>query len=92
MSGGSSETELKELIVTPIGSPSELNAVTMVTPVAKLPSALRKSRQHKPLVKRERPLSHVAQGRLAAAIDGAVLSAEVVVGVIGQSGREKWAC
>ena len=45
ISGGSSETELNELIVTPIGLPSAAHAVTTVTPVAKQPSALRKSRQ-----------------------------------------------
>src|SRR5258708_15049193 len=43
-SGGFSETEAKELQVTPYGFPSAAIAVTMVTPVANVPSALRKSR------------------------------------------------
>src|SRR5690349_24670357 len=43
-SGGFSDTEAKELHVTPKGVPSAAIAVTMVTPVAKVPSALRKSR------------------------------------------------
>src|SRR4051812_13915543 len=43
-SGGLSETEAKELQVTPYGFPSAAIAVTMVTPVAKVPSAWRKSR------------------------------------------------
>ena len=43
-SGGFSDTEAKELQVTPYGFPSAAIAVTMVTPVAKVPSALRKSR------------------------------------------------
>ena len=43
-SGGLSDTEAKELQVTPYGLPSAAIAVTMVTPVAKVPSALRKSR------------------------------------------------
>ena len=51
-SGGSSETELNELIVSPIGSPAGSSAVTTVTPVAKLPSVSRKSRQKKPFVAR----------------------------------------
>src|SRR5271170_7968954 len=41
--GGSSETELKLLAVTPTGVPSAAQAVTMVTPVAKAPSARRNS-------------------------------------------------
>lgn len=44
------ETELNELIVSPIGSLSEDNAVTMVIPVAKLASVLRKSREQKSCV------------------------------------------
>src|SRR5215475_7841055 len=43
-SGGFNETEAKELQVTPYGLPSAVIAVTMVTPVPKVPSALRKSR------------------------------------------------
>src|SRR5262245_30268384 len=43
-SGGFSETEANELQVTPYGFPSAAIAVTMVTPVANVPSALRKSR------------------------------------------------
>src|SRR5437588_5084251 len=43
-SGGFSDTDAKELQVTPYGLPSPVIAVTMVTPVAKVPSALRKSR------------------------------------------------
>src|SRR4051812_22142868 len=42
--GGFNETEAKELQVTPYGFPSAAIAVTIVTPVAKVPSALRKSR------------------------------------------------
>src|SRR5215813_11009672 len=42
-SGGSSETELNELAVTPIGEPSWLTQVTIVTPVAKCPNARRRS-------------------------------------------------
>ncbi len=41
-SGGSSETELNELTVSPSGLPSGPVAVTTVTPVAKRPSAVRK--------------------------------------------------
>jgi hypothetical protein len=43
MSGGSSDTELKLLAVTPTFRPSAL-AVMTVTPVAKLPSARRNFR------------------------------------------------
>ena len=38
-SGGLSETELKLLAVTPTGEPSASVVVTMVTPVANMPSA-----------------------------------------------------
>src|SRR6185295_19694374 len=41
---GLSETDAKELQVTPEGVPSGVIAVTMVTPVPKVPSAVRKSR------------------------------------------------
>ena len=40
-SGGSSDTELKELQVRPTGWPSAPVVVMMATPVGKLPSALR---------------------------------------------------
>ena len=43
-SGGFSDTESKVLQVSPSGVPSAAIAVTMVTPVANAPSALRKSR------------------------------------------------
>src|SRR6185437_10891532 len=43
-SGGFSDTEANELQVNPYGFPSAVEAVMMVTPVAKVPSALRKSR------------------------------------------------
>src|SRR5205814_7372749 len=43
-SGGLSDTEANELQVTPYGLPPAAIAVTMVTPVANVPSALRKSR------------------------------------------------
>src|SRR4051812_41857712 len=43
-SGGFSDTEANELHVTPYGVPSAAIAVTMVTPVANVPKALRKSR------------------------------------------------
>ncbi|MCY1379058.1 hypothetical protein D9M69_667420 [compost metagenome] len=46
-SGGSSETELNELAVSPASSPDAVRAVTMVTPVANMPSAERKSRGEK---------------------------------------------
>ncbi len=42
-SGGASETELNEFAVSPIASPAGVRAVTMVTPVAKVPSAARNS-------------------------------------------------
>ena len=42
-SGGSSDTELNELAVRPSNSPLGERAVTMVTPVANMPSALRNS-------------------------------------------------
>ena len=42
-SGGSSETELKELAVRPITPSSCERAVTIVTPVANMPSAVRNS-------------------------------------------------
>src|SRR3546814_17779977 len=42
-SGGLSDTELKLLAVRPTGVPSTVRAVMMVTPVAKVPSALRNS-------------------------------------------------
>ena len=41
--GGSRETELKLLAVMPTGVPSAAFVVTMVTPVANIPSARRKS-------------------------------------------------
>ena len=37
MSGGSSDTEVKELTVTPIGRPVPSTVVAIATPVAKLP-------------------------------------------------------
>jgi hypothetical protein len=43
--GGSSDTELKELTVNPTGVPSAAVVVTMVTPVANIPKALRNSRE-----------------------------------------------
>src|SRR5882757_2775595 len=43
-SGGFSDSEAKELQVSPYGRPSADIAVTIVTPVANVPSALRKSR------------------------------------------------
>src|SRR5215468_7413118 len=43
-SGGFSDTEAKELQVTPYGLPSADIAVTIVTPVPNVPSAVRKSR------------------------------------------------
>jgi hypothetical protein len=42
--GGSKDTELKELAVTPTKRDCELPEVTTVTPVPKLPKAVRKSR------------------------------------------------
>src|SRR5690606_40753173 len=42
--GGSRDTELKLLAVSPTGSPSAARVVTMVTPVVKVPRALRNSR------------------------------------------------
>src|SRR4051794_41725710 len=47
--GGSSDTEVKLLTVSPAGSPSSLRQVTTVTPVAKQPSASRKVRGSCPL-------------------------------------------
>src|SRR5689334_19679803 len=41
MSGGSSDTDVKEFTVTPTFRPSELRPVTTVTPVANCPSAWR---------------------------------------------------
>ena len=41
--GGSSDTELKLLAVSPTGLPSAARVVITVTPVAKLPSAARKA-------------------------------------------------
>jgi hypothetical protein len=41
MRGGFSDTELKLFTVIPIGFWSESSAVTIVTPVAKLPNAFR---------------------------------------------------
>ncbi|EPL13160.1 hypothetical protein CF150_05990 [Pseudomonas sp. CF150] len=43
-SGGSRDTELKLLAVTPTLRPETVAAVTTVTPVAKLPKARRKAR------------------------------------------------
>ena len=47
-SGGSSDTELNEFAVIPTGRPSGASAVITVTPVAKWPSARRKSVPSKP--------------------------------------------
>src|SRR5580658_5304369 len=47
-SGGLSETELNELMVSPCGLLSRSRVVTIVTPVANEPSALRNSRALKP--------------------------------------------
>src|SRR5206468_9789371 len=47
--GGSSDTEVKLLTVSPAGSPASLRQVTTVTPVAKQPSASRKVRGSCPL-------------------------------------------
>ena len=46
-SGGDSEAELKELMVSPSLLPSGASAVTTATPVAKRPSASRKLRSEK---------------------------------------------
>src|SRR6218665_3879398 len=46
-SGGSSDTELKELAVSPTNLPAALRAVTMVTPVANMPRASRNARGEK---------------------------------------------
>src|SRR5450759_89948 len=46
--GGLSDTEVNELAVIPCNLPSRLRVVTMVTPVANEPSALRSSRTLKP--------------------------------------------
>src|SRR6218665_3693645 len=46
-SGGSSDTELKELAVSPTHLPPALRAVTLVTPVANMPRASRNSRGEK---------------------------------------------
>src|SRR5437868_9732301 len=46
--GGFSDTEVKEFAVIPWSLPSRLRVVTIVTPVAKAPSALRSSRALKP--------------------------------------------
>ena len=43
--GGSRETEAKALTVTPTGTPFGVNPVTTVTPVAKVPRALRNCRE-----------------------------------------------
>jgi hypothetical protein len=43
-SGGASDTEASELMVTPTGFPSAPPAVTTVTPVANCPSASRNAR------------------------------------------------
>ncbi|MNY58841.1 hypothetical protein D3C86_1952270 [compost metagenome] len=42
--GGSSETEVKELAVKPMGFPASSRVVTIVTPVTKAPNASRKAR------------------------------------------------
>src|SRR5258708_38521042 len=42
-SGGSSDTEVNELAVSPCDSPSRLRIVTIATPVAKRPQAIRNS-------------------------------------------------
>jgi len=47
-SGGDSDTELNELAVSPTSSPVGRRAVTMVTPVAKVPSAARNWALEKP--------------------------------------------
>src|SRR5690606_28366843 len=43
-SGGSSDREVKELMVSPTARPSGQRVVTMATPVGKWPSAWRKAR------------------------------------------------
>src|SRR5213595_2987214 len=48
-SGGSSDTEVKLLTVSPAGSPASFRQVTTVTPVAKQPSASRSVRGSCPL-------------------------------------------
>ncbi len=42
-SGGDSDTELNEFAVRPMSAPSGARAVTMVTPVANMPSEARNS-------------------------------------------------
>jgi len=49
-SGGSSETEVKLLAVSPIGAPSASSVVMMVTPVVKQPRASRRMRGSEPLM------------------------------------------
>lgn len=92
MSGGSSDTELNELIVNPIGSPSGAIAVMTVTPVAKQPSVLRKSRQQKPRAASERPVSQVAQGRSMPDASRSGQFSEEVGRVVKESGSgQSWA-
>jgi len=44
ISGGSSDTELNELTVRPIGSPLRARVATTATPVANMPSVSRNAR------------------------------------------------
>ena len=90
MSGGSSDTELNELIVIPRGSPWRPKAVMTVIPVAKLPRVRRKSRQFRSGLRASSffgafPTSHVAQGRSAVTVGVSGQFAAAFVGVIGGS-------
>jgi hypothetical protein len=49
ISGGSSDTELKELAVSPCGRPSLSTVVITVTPVTNAPSTCRRARVSNPL-------------------------------------------
>src|SRR5260221_6226895 len=60
--GGSRDTELKELAVSPTRLPSGARAVTRHTPVAKQPSALRKSRASCCAFSRATTSSHTSGG------------------------------
>src|SRR6266480_4593856 len=57
-SGGDSDTELNELIVSPRGSPASENAVTTATPVGNTLSASRKARSSKLTIDNSRLTCH----------------------------------
>ena len=68
--GGVSDTELNELAVSPTKLPSAARAVTMVTPVANMPRAERKSLEEKTGAVAWREIGCTGEGEVTGVSEG----------------------